>query len=195
MGLYIRGTLPANGVAIIGSRRPPPKAAAFTFALASRLGEPIVSGLAPGIDVAAHRGALDANVPTVAFVAYGFGCTDPPEHAALEDAIVGHGGAIATLLPPATPVSDESRIARDRLQAEHARAVVLICSEIDGGAMHTMRFAQELARPRFAVTPPQNVKNTADWAGNLRCIEDGGVPLPFEIDEAVRILREALGRA
>ena len=188
-GLSVRGALPPDGVAIVGSRRPPPEAAAFAFQLASRLGEPIVSGLAAGIDAAAHRGALAARVATVAFVGYGFGCTYPPEHTALEAAILSGGGAVATLCPPGTPVSDERLIERDRLQVEHSRVIVLVCSEIDGGAMHTMQFAAELRRPRFAVIPPTGSESSPEWAGNRQCIEDGATPLPFDVTAAVVMLR------
>lgn len=189
MRLYVRGHLPRGGIAVIGSRTPPPEGAAFAYQLAFALGEPIVSGLAPGIDAAAHRGALAAGTLTVAFVGYGFGCTTPPEHRELEEAILKAGGSVATLLPPGTPASEESRIARDRLQAEHARAVVLICSEIDGGAMHTMQFARELERPRFALMPPIRAIRFATWAGNAKSIEEGATPLPFDVDRALRVLK------
>ncbi|HEY6326204.1 MAG TPA: DNA-processing protein DprA [Candidatus Cybelea sp.] len=187
--MYVRGTLPPGGIAIVGSRTPPPQAAAFAYGLAFRLGEPVVAGLALGIDAAAHRGALAAGIPTVAFVGYGFGCTYPPEHAALEEEIIRGGGAIATLLPPGTPVSDAASIERDRLQAEHSRAVVLVCTEIDGGAMHTMQFARELGRPRFAITPPAGEKSLREWAGNLACIADGATALPFDVDAGLTVLR------
>lgn len=183
-----KGRLARGGIAIVGSRTPPPEAAAFAYALAKRLRVPIVSGLAPGIDVAAHRGALDAGIPTIAFVPYGFGATEPPEHVALEEAIVAGGGAIATLLPPGAPATQASRIARDRLQAQYSRAVVLVCSELDGGAMHAMEFARELGRPRFAVQPPGESCESCEWAGNHRCIAEGAPALPFDVDEAVALL-------
>ena len=186
--MYVRGTLPRPGIAIVGSRTPPAEAEAFAYDLSRELGEPIVSGLAPGIDVAAHRGALSAGAPTVAFVGYGFGATDPPAHAELESAIVAGGGAVATLLPPGTAASPESSIERDRLQAEHARAIVLICSEIGGGAMYTMRFAKELERPRFAVMPPAEMKSRPEWAGNLVCIAEGAMPLPLDLKVAIDLL-------
>jgi DNA processing protein len=188
----VRGRLVKGGVAIIGSRTPPREASDFAFDLAVRLGEPIVAGLALGIDVAAHRGALAGGVPTVAFVGYGFGCTDPPEHAALEAAIVEAGGAVATLLPAGTPSSAESRIARDRLQAKYARIVVLVCTELEGGAMHTMEFARELGRPRFACEPPHNATNPQAWSGNRRCIDEGAATLPFDLENALRLLRRTL---
>jgi DNA processing protein len=189
MKLDVRGRLPRNGVAVIGSRTPPEEAARFAYDLAYALGEPVIAGLAPGIDAAAHRGAIAAGTPTVAFVGYGFGCTDPPEHAELEAQIVACGGAVATLLPPGTHVSEEARIARDRLQAKYARAVVLVCSEIGGGAMYTMRFARELGRPRLVVEPPPAMGAAPEWAGNLACIRDGATQLPFEVNDAVAVLR------
>ena len=177
--LYVRGSIPAGGIAVIGSRTPPPEAVEFAYRFAAGLHEPVVSGLAPGIDAAAHRGALSAGIVTVAFVGYGFGRTDPPELRELEDAIVAAGGAVATMLAPGTPATPQTRIARDRLQAERARMVVLVCSEIAGGAMHTMRFARELGRPRFAVEPPARAVDPA-WDGNRRCIAEGAAPLPFD---------------
>ncbi len=191
--LYVRGAIPTGGIAIVGSRTPPPDAAQFAYELAARLGVPIVSGLAPGIDAAAHRGALAAGVPTVAFVGYGFGRTDPPEYEELERAIVTAGGAVATLLPPGTAATQESRVQRDALQVEHAAAVVLVCTELTGGAMHTMRFAREQNVARFAVTPPKDEAESEDWAGNLACIADGAKPLPFELDEALVALTRGAG--
>jgi DNA processing protein len=188
--LYVRGTLPPGGIAIVGSRTPPSAAAAFAYELAFRLGEPIISGLALGIDAAAHRGALAARVPTVAFVGYGFGCTYPPEHVALEREILDGGGAIVSVRSPGTPVSDEALIERDHQQAEHARAVVLVCTESDGGAMHTMRFARELARPRFAVMPAPEASRSPQWAGNVTCIAEGATPLAFDIEQAAVVLRQ-----
>jgi DNA processing protein len=190
--LHVRGRLPKAGIAIVGSRTPPERAADFAYQLAFRLGEPIVSGLAPGIDAAAHRGALAAGIPTVAYVGYGFGATDPPEHAELEAAIVAAGGAVATLLAPGTPISDASRIERDRLQAEYSRAVVLVSTEIDGGAMHAMRFAREFGRPRFAVSPPGDAP---EWSGNRKAIDEGARPLPFDVDGALTMLRAGEGPA
>jgi DNA processing protein len=198
--LYVRGVLPKGGIAVIGSRTPPPEATEFAYAFASRMNQPVIAGLAPGIDVAAHRGALAAGIRTVAFVGYGFGRTDPPEHQELERDIVAAGGAIATLLPPGTPATEATRIERDRLQAEHAQAVVLVCTEVSGGALYTMRFARELGVARFAITPPtvssspfDKLRVTQDvWAGNVACIADGAMPLPFDVDRACDALRRSL---
>lgn len=187
--MHVLGRLPEGGIAIVGSRTPPDEAGVFAFEMARRIGEPVIAGLAPGIDSMAHRGALAAGAPTVAFVGYGFGCTDPPENEELERAIVEHGGAVATTRERHQPVSPEALIERDRLQAQHARAVVLVCSEIDGGAMHTMRFACELGKPRFAVRPPEDVRAEPAWAGNLQAIADGAVPIPFDVERALAAVK------
>jgi DNA processing protein len=193
--LYTRGTIPTGGIAIVGSRTPPPEAAEFAFALAARLARPVVAGLALGIDTAAHRGALSAGIPTVAFVPYGFGCTYPPENAALERAIVEAGGAIATLRAPGEGAVPESFVERDRLQAEYAIAVVLIASEAGGGALQTLEFARELGRPRFALRPSGSLEGRPEWAGNLRALAGGAHPLPFDLTEAIRNLNDRLDGA
>ncbi|HTU83788.1 MAG TPA: DNA-processing protein DprA [Candidatus Acidoferrales bacterium] len=187
--LWVRGRLPLGGIAVVGSRRPPPRANAFAFEFARRCGEPVVSGLALGIDAAAHRGAMAGGNPTLAYVPYGFGCTYPPENAALEDAIVRSGGGVATEIPPLGPATDDAFVARDRLQAAHARAVVLVSSEIAGGAMQTVRIAAALQKPVFAVAPPSNAQGRREWEGNQRALADGANPLPFDVDEALRRIR------
>lgn len=179
--LAVRGPLPTGGIAIVGARDAGDSECAFAFELARRLGRPVISGLALGIDGAAHRGALAAGLPTVAYVGTGSARTSPPEHEALADAIVAAGGAIAAERSPEDAATAWSLMRRDRLQAAHASAVVLVVSGKDGGAMHTLRFARRLGRARFALD--------SDASGNRRAFEDGAVRLPRDPAEAAsRIL-------
>ena len=179
--LAVRGTLAETGVAIVGARDAGEDACAFAHELAMRLGRAVVSGLALGIDAAAHRGALDAGLPTIAYVGTGIARTYPPEHEELAEAIVAHGGALASENAPHDGATPWSLKRRDRLQAAHASAVVLVVSEIGGGAMHTMRFAHELGRPRFAVDD--------EASGNAAALAEGAVRLPRDAGEAAsRIL-------
>jgi DNA processing protein len=179
--LYVRGTLPRCGVAVIGARDASARAQAFASAFVAALGEPLVSGLARGIDAAAHRAALAAALPQVAYVGTGLARTYPPEHAELAEAIVATGGALASELLPHAEVSDEALIRRDRLQAAHAFAVVLVETDAAGGAMHTMRFARAYGRPRFALACAAE--------GNRLAIADGAVPLPWDVDVAAAAVR------
>ena len=171
--LCVRGTLPVSGIAIVGSRSAPPAALEFAHDLAKRCGMPVVSGLARGVDAAAHQGALDAGTPTIAYVGTGLGITYPPEHRALEDAIAARGGAVVSERLPDEPVTKSSLVHRDRLQAAHAIATVLVASEIDGGAMQTMRFAKELRRPRFVL----DAQGAPEYAGNVQARADGAIPI------------------
>ncbi|HET6896280.1 MAG TPA: DNA-processing protein DprA [Candidatus Baltobacteraceae bacterium] len=182
--LCVRGELPTGGLAIVGSRTPPPAAATFARELAAQCGQPIVSGLAAGVDAAAHHGALDAGISTVAYVGTGLGVTYPPEHRALEEEIVSRGGAVASERLPDEPVTKWALVHRDRLQAAHADATVLIASEIDGGAMQTMRFAKTLERPRFVL----DAQGQAEYAGNVQARADGAIALPFDVKGALRVL-------
>jgi DNA processing protein len=182
--IAVRGTLPRDGVAIIGARDAAPSACAFAAELAARLERPVVSGLARGIDAAAHRGALDAGIPTVAYVGTGLARTSPPEHAQLAEEIVAHGGALASERPPEDRVSAWSLQRRDRLQAADARAVVLIVSDAAGGAMHTVRVARQLGRLVFALD--------AEASGNRLAREHGATSLPWDVDEAVARIHAAL---
>jgi DNA processing protein len=151
---------------------------------------PVVSGLALGIDAAAHHGALDAHSPTIAYVGTGLGVTYPSEHRALEDEIVARGGAVATERLPDEPVTKWSLVHRDRLQAAHALATVLVATEIDGGSMQTLRFAKDLGRPRFVL----NAQGGPEYAGNVQARADGAVALPLDIDSALKIIRTTLAK-
>ncbi|MFN2448819.1 MAG: DNA-processing protein DprA [Candidatus Baltobacteraceae bacterium] len=185
--LTVRGVLPVTGIAVVGTRNASDIAQAFARGFSSQCAHAVISGLARGVDAAAHRGALEANVPTVAYVATGLGVTYPPEHLELEQAIVAAGGAIVSERLPGEPAVPWAFIQRDRLQAAHARAIVLVASELDGGAMHTMRFARELQRRRFAVTGGDFA-----FAGNAAAIAQGAQPLPPSPQEAVKVLHRVI---
>jgi DNA processing protein len=188
--LCVRGTLPAGGLTIIGTRTPPEPAARFARELAKECGTAVISGLARGVDAEAHHGALEGGLPTLAYVGTGLGITYPPEHRALEDDIVARGGAVASERLPDEPVTKWSLVHRDRLQAAHARATVLVASDVDGGAMQTMRFAKELGRTRFVL----DAQGDAQYAGNVQARADGAIPVPFDVAAALKIIRTTLSK-
>jgi predicted Rossmann fold nucleotide-binding protein DprA/Smf involved in DNA uptake len=175
--LTVRGTLPRDGIAVIGARDVAEEERSFARTLAAALQRPIIAGLAPGIDDAAHRGALDAGQPTVAYVGSGLARAEDP---ALADAIVAAGGAVASEYGHAADATIWTRRRRDRLQAAHARAAVLVVSDADGGAMHTMRFARAYGRDRFALD--------VGASGNRIALADGATPLPWEAHAAARTI-------
>ncbi|HEX3465940.1 MAG TPA: DNA-processing protein DprA [Candidatus Elarobacter sp.] len=186
--LAVRGVLGSaigrDAVAIVGARDAGEAACAFAHELAMRLRRTVVSGLARGIDAAAHRGALDAGLSTISYVGTGIALTYPPEHEELAEAIVASRGALASENAPHDRATPWSLMRRDRLQAAHAAAVVLVGSDADGGAMHTMRFAQRLRRARFALD--------TGASGNRAALENGAVALPWSIGEAAAIVSNVI---
>jgi hypothetical protein len=111
------------------------------------------------------------------------------------------GGAILSESIPGEPVTRWSLVRRDRLQAAHAAALVLVQSEADGGAMHAVTAARKLDRPRFAFEPQLGDAAAGDatagdatagvgYAGNALALADGAVALPWDLVRAAARLRE-----
>lgn len=174
--LTVRGMLPLGGIAVIGARDASERACSFAAELVVALGRPLVSGLARGVDAAAHRAALAAGLGQVAYVGTGLAETYPPEHAELAEEIVAHGGALASERLPAACATTWSLRRRDRLQAGHAAAVVLIESDERGGAMHTLAYARDCGRPRFALD--------CAAGGNRHALAEGAFALPWDVAAA-----------
>lgn len=157
--LHAQGDLRAldkPAVAIVGSRRCSASASALAFDLARDVasrGWCVVSGLARGIDTAAHRGALAAGVPgsTIAVFGTGIDVVYPPENAALARSIVATGGLLLTALAPGSPPLARHFPQRNRIVAGLSRAVVIVQAARASGSMITARLAAELGRDVLAV--------------------------------------------
>jgi DNA processing protein len=142
-----------RGVALVGSRNASANGQRFAEALGQELAEAglaVVSGLARGIDAAAHEGALRAGL-TIACVAGGIDVPYPPEHAALQQRIVEAGGAIVAEMPPGTAAQSRLFIRRNRVIAGLALGVVVVEAAVRSGALVTARIAQDAHREVFAV--------------------------------------------
>jgi DNA processing protein len=179
IGLYRKGRydFSAPCVAIIGSRRTTlyGQATAKKFAAElARLGFCIVSGLARGIDTAAHEGALSVGGKTAAVLGTGIDIIYPPENLALYRQIEAGGGAVLSEFPFGRRADRQSFAMRNRIVAGMSEAVVVIESDVDGGAMITARFAGEQGRLIFAV-PGRIDQNTS--AGCHQLIRDGATLL------------------
>ncbi len=157
--LYVRGHLPGDGaaaVAVVGARR----ATAYGVAVARRLaadlarcGVAVVSGLARGIDAAAHEGALDAGGRTVAVLGCGPDVVYPPEHASLMARVID-AGAVLSEYPPGTPPLRHHFPRRNRLISGLSLGVVIVEGREDSGALITADCALEQGREVFAVPGP-----------------------------------------
>ena len=153
--LYVRGEWPHDSpaVAIVGTRRATPYGLTVAERLASTVAEArvtVVSGLARGIDAAAHTAAVRAGGCTVGVLACGVDVAYPPEHRGLMAAMCARGGLIAEA-PMGAPPERGAFPARNRLISGLADAVVVVEGDLDSGALITARRAEAQGRPVFAV--------------------------------------------
>ena len=158
--LYLKGSLPACAyLAVVGSR----DASAYGLRIAQRLsrelaeaGFCIVSGLARGIDAAAHRGALEGKGKTVAVLGSGLSELYPPENCRLGEEILEKGGALISEFPPTYPVLPENFPRRNRIISGLSLGVVVVEADEKSGALITANFAMEQGREVFACPGPMD---------------------------------------
>jgi DNA processing protein len=140
--------------AIVGSRRPTPYGEAVAEELAlelARAGVVIVSGLAVGIDAAAHRGALNAGGVTVAVMGTGVDIIYPAAHTVLAEAILAGGGALVSQFPDGTAPRRHNFPARNYTMAAIADVVVVVEAAEGSGALITAEAALDLHKEVMAV--------------------------------------------
>ena len=139
--------------AIVGSRSASAQgkenARAFAHAL-SEAGLAIVSGLAIGIDAAAHEGALEGRSGTLAVVGTGLDRVYPARHRDLAHRIVGHGGLVSEFAP-GTPPLDFNFPRRNRLISGLSQGVLVVEAALHSGSLITARYAGEQGRDVFAI--------------------------------------------
>jgi DNA processing protein len=176
--LIARGLLEANDtacVAVVGARA----ASEAGLRMAQRLGFElaahgfvVVSGLARGIDGAAHRGALEAGGRTIAVLGCGIDVAYPPEHRGLADTIVERRGAILSELPLGTAPLPENFPSRNRILSGLALGVVIVEAAEKSGSLITARMALEQDRQVFAVPGSPLSGKTR---GSNRLLREGAV--------------------
>jgi DNA processing protein len=160
VGLWVRGEGDLRhavaAVAVVGSRA----ATSYGMEQASDLsreltsmGQTIVSGLAFGVDQAAHRGALAAGGPTIAVMPCGVDRPYPTAHAQLLEAIAQRG-LVVSETPPGTAPTRTRFLARNRIVAGLAEGTVLVEGAVRSGALNTARWTSNLHRPVMGVPGP-----------------------------------------
>ncbi|MDP6566166.1 MAG: DNA-processing protein DprA [Alphaproteobacteria bacterium] len=190
--VYVKGDpvhLAPAAVALVGARNASASGRRYSRDLARALGQAgliVVSGLARGIDTAAHQGALDSG--TVAVLAGGVDVVYPSENQALYEAIAA-AGAVLSEMPPGTTPRARHFPRRNRLISGLALGVVVIEAAERSGSLITARFALEQGREVFAV--PGSPLDPRCRGGN-RLIKQGAqlVQDPEDVLEAIRPMVE-----
>jgi DNA processing protein len=188
--LYVKGRVePADqlAIALVGSRRATPygeRAAARLASALARTGFVVVSGLARGIDAAAHRAALKAGGRSIAVLANGLASVYPPEHADLARALTESGALLSEMSMRQSPLAGLFT-QRNRLIAGLSLGVVVVEATPRSGSLSTARHAMEQNREVFAVPGPVDSLSSR---GCHRLIRDGA-----KLVETVEDILEELG--
>jgi DNA processing protein len=175
--LFVRGTLkPSDALAIgiVGTRHGTQyglRQAERLAASLARAGLTIISGLARGIDAAAHRGAIDAGGRTLGILASGVLNIYPPEHDKLADMVAANGALISEQPPQSSPLAGTFP-QRNRIISGMSLGVIVVEAAERSGALITSRHAMEQGRDVFAV--PGNVDSRAS-RGCHRLLRDGAI--------------------
>jgi len=168
--LYVRGdveTLSRPGIAVVGTRHPTPYGSGMAERLSCDLaarGLIIFSGMARGVDSAAHRGAVNVKGKTVAVFGTGVDRIYPRENQKLSEQILGSGGALISEFPLGTSPTPQNFPIRNRIISGLSIGVLVIEAGEYSGTRITARCALEQSREVFAV--PGNVTNKLSWGPN-----------------------------
>ena len=185
--LYLRGRLPNQDCfAIVGSRRATPNGLKLTGQLASDLARHdicIVSGLARGIDSAAHRGALKVDGPTIAVLGCGIDRIYPQENQQLYENILAQN-AIISEYPPGTPPLAGHFPGRNRIISGLSKGVLIVEASEGSGSLITGEFALEQGRELFAIPGDLNSRNSQGTNSLLK----QGAQLVTDSDDILQLL-------
>lgn len=163
--LYLRGELPPFDrpyIAVVGTRKATNEGRLLAKRIAKDLADKgmiIVSGLALGIDAAAHEGALAANGKTVAVLANGLDSIYPRSHERLAQEILEKNGAIISEYPPGTPSYPSQFLERNRIISGLSLATIIVEAPIHSGALVTARHALEQGREVLVAGGPSLHQN------------------------------------
>lgn len=172
--LFQLGDLNLNGehnLSVVGTRRCTSYGVSFCNELVKDLGEyfqdlKIISGLAYGIDAAAHQAALDSGIPTIAVVAHGLDMIYPSGNRSLARNIIKNGGAIISEYPSKSTPYAGRFLERNRIVAGLSQMTMIVESEIKGGAMSTANLAFHYNREVGAL-PGRKTDKTSSGCNHL----------------------------
>ena len=185
--------LPSHSVAVVGTRRPTPYGLAASERLSTdlaRAGLTIISGLAAGIDTAAHQAALKAEGDTIAVFGCGVDVLYPSNNRKLYEDIAKRGLLISEF-PMGAPAFPQNFPIRNRIVSGLALGVLIVEGAQHSGSAITAKLAMDQGRDVFAV--PGNITSKMSWGPNL-LIKEGGAKLVQEWSDITNELPVAVRR-
>ena len=174
-GLYSLGRVPKNdelSLAIVGTRKTTPDGEEIAYELAKNLaskGINIVSGLAFGVDSAAHKGALSSG-RTLAVLATAVDNPTPTTNRKLAEEILAGDGALISEYPPGSPALAHRFLERNRIVSGLSKGIIVVEAPERSGSLVTARFATEQNREVFVVPGPSGHRN---YKGSHALIREG----------------------
>ncbi len=184
LALFVRSSssdtdLPLHTIAVVGARSACVEACHATSRLAHDLASAgccVVSGLALGIDGAAHRGALAAGgrCPTIAVMAHGLDTVYPRSHEFLARSILEHGGLIVSEYPPGIQPLKHHFLERNRIVAGLARGIVVVQAGERSGSLVTANYAGDFGRDVFVL---EGGGDDERYRGSSRLCDEGAIPI------------------
>jgi DNA processing protein len=164
--LYLKGTQEilrkVPGIAIVGSRESTGNGEKIAYRLAAFMSEnglTVISGLARGIDAAAHRGALSVRSPNIAVLAHGLHRATPSQNKMLAEEILAAGGAWVSEHPVGQQPRPAYFVERNRIQIGLAAGSIIVEGDVKSGTMTQAAFCVRERRPLFAVVPDSMIAN------------------------------------
>lgn len=184
--LHVKGNIEAlkkDCIAIVGTRNP----TELGYSQAKKLGDffakqgyVVVSGLAKGVDSAAHEGALGSNGSIIAVLAHGLDSVYPNENKKLADCIIENNGALISEYPWGTKSQPSFFISRNRIQSGLSLGVFVVETKIKGGTMHTVQFCEKQKRVLIVLSPSKNLIEQPSIYGNIQLISNNRADVIFK---------------
>ncbi len=196
--LHIKGNidiLKKDCIAIVGTRKPTEfgrNQAKKIGGIFAKEGYVVVSGLAEGIDSAAHMGALEAKGLTVAVLAHGLDMIYPAKNKQLAETILNNNGALISEYPLGTKIFRNYFVDRDRIQSGLSLGVFVIETGIKGGTMHTVRFCETQKRVLIVLQHPKNLLENSKPCGNTQLIAEKRANIVYENEFNVNFIKDKL---
>lgn len=183
--LFVRGHLDAArdgpAVAVVGARRGTARGCRVSERMGgelARAGVTVVSGLALGVDAAAHRGCVEAGGMAIAVLAGGLDRITPPRNAPLGERVLEHG-LLVSEHPPGTTPRPRDFVARNRIIAALSEALVVVEAAARSGALTTLDFAHQVGATVMVVPGPVDCPHAQ---GVLAALRDGATPVRHAAD-------------